>query len=217
MKAEASSPVALASLQALGVISAGLFASSLALAGLGLGRDEGVGIAVAVLVTSLSYLLASVHDRSCRRRLKEDFSEAPSWRSAVLVTLGFLGLSLFLGKAIAFLGLDHFGALGRLSRLILDSGGGRLLMFTIVIGLLPGLCEECFFRQRLFRLFEGRRFAAVFVTSVWFGISHLDRVQGPAAFLLGLYLGWVRTQKGGLRLAILAHLTNNVLAVWFVK
>ena len=48
------------------------------------------------------------------------------------------------------------------------------------------------------------------VTSLCFGLAHLDPVQGAGAVALGLYLGALTEWAGSIRPAILCHAVNNI-------
>ncbi len=64
---------------------------------------------------------------------------------------------------------------------------------------------------------------AIVVTAVFFACVHLPDLsffwyRAAQLALLGLLLGWLRVQSGSIWPAVLAHSTNNLLAVvsWFV-
>jgi membrane protease YdiL (CAAX protease family) len=55
--------------------------------------------------------------------------------------------------------------------------------------------------------------AAIIASSLLFGAVHLELAHALAATLLGLYLARVAVVGGGIRLAILCHVANNLTAV----
>nr|BAL59181.1 hypothetical protein HGMM_OP3C336 [Candidatus Acetothermum autotrophicum] len=50
------------------------------------------------------------------------------------------------------------------------------------------------------------------VTALFFGVIHLDIVQGVLAFVIGLYLGYLTVRSGSIFPAIVAHGVNNLWA-----
>ncbi|MEC9072557.1 MAG: CPBP family intramembrane glutamic endopeptidase, partial [Myxococcota bacterium] len=97
-----------------------------------------------------------------------------------------------------------------------ESPGGAALLFTgIALG--PAICEEALFRgvllQSLRRHMRARN--AVLLSSVVFGLFHMNIYQLPTATLLGVLLGSLVIRFGSIWPAVLLHLLHNglVLAV----
>jgi hypothetical protein len=132
-----------------------------------------------------------------------------------LAVLGTLGLSLALDAAVDLCGLGQVGFLARFRAVVLALPPGRVVALTLVIGLVPGLCEELFFRgyvqTRLVARFGAPR--AVVAAGLLFGAVHLDPVQSPLAAALGVYLGLVALRAGSIWPAVAAHAANNMIAV----
>ena len=85
------------------------------------------------------------------------------------------------------------------------------LYFMTIGALVPGLCEELFFRGMLTRV--GSRIPAaamIFISSVAFSLWHIGTpAYLPHTFLLGLILGVLATGTGRLAPAIIAHTVAN--------
>lgn len=95
----------------------------------------------------------------------------------------------------------------------------ELWIQIFVIVLLPAICEEIFFRGIVFGTLEplGIR-AAIIISAFYFSLFHFDirNLLGP--FFLGLLFAWFCYRTGSIIAGILAHFTNNILAVlvnWF--
>lgn len=90
----------------------------------------------------------------------------------------------------------------------------ELWMQIFVIVLLPAVCEELFFRGVVFGMFEplGIR-AAIIISAFYFALFHFDirNLLGP--FFLGLLFAWFCHRTGSIFAGVLAHFTNNLLAV----
>jgi len=89
------------------------------------------------------------------------------------------------------------------------------LWLVFVAGcLLPALGEELFFRGFLSRGLIGNcgLLEGTLLTSVLFGLLHIDPVQACGTFVLGLGFQYIFWTTKTLALPIVAHLLNNMLA-----
>ena len=86
----------------------------------------------------------------------------------------------------------------------------------LLIGILPGLCEEFAFRGVLMHALH-RRFAPwtlAAVVALVFGLFHLTFYRVLPTAYLGFFLGVITLATGSLIPAILVHIGNNSLAVF---
>lgn len=84
----------------------------------------------------------------------------------------------------------------------------------LVVAVVGPLCEELLFRGGVQRSLQ-RTFSpqvAICCTAVIFSIAHFNPVQMPAAFILGLLLGFAYWWTGSLIAPICIHVFNNSLA-----
>jgi uncharacterized protein len=178
-----------------------------------------VGLSVVVLLTALPLAataivggLASGEPLADRLRLRV---RGLRWGLVPLAVLGLAALSHFLNALIQLAGFGDHGTLRLMGDVIASASGWQLFLLGAVLALGAGTAEEIFFRgflqQRLARRFSPR--VAVLVAAACFGVMHWDKVQGPAAALLGLYLGWLAERAGSIVPAVIAHAVNNTLAV----
>ena len=143
--------------------------------------------------------------------------EVPALRGGEVVVLvaGFVLLSHSFSLLLAMLDLRDTGTLAEIDRVVADTAGPSRALAFLALGVAPAFGEEILFRgfvqqSALPRL--GVKLA-VALSAALFAAIHLDPVQSPAAFALGLYLGAVVEIGGGLWIAILCHAVNNSLAV----
>jgi membrane protease YdiL (CAAX protease family) len=78
------------------------------------------------------------------------------------------------------------------------------------------IAEEMMFRGLLQRGLERRwnRWLALIVASLVFAAVHVQPLQFPILFLLGLLFGWLFQRSGSLWPGVAGHATNNLLAVF---
>jgi membrane protease YdiL (CAAX protease family) len=133
----------------------------------------------------------------------------------VAACAGILGLSFACGAARELLHLQGMGGMDAVAESLENPSAGTFAAAVIAIGVVPGFAEETFFRGFL----QTRLTAswgpgpAIVVAAAAFGLIHIDPVQGLVAFAAGVLLGWIVERFGGIRPAILAHVTNNVVFV----
>jgi sodium transport system permease protein len=88
-------------------------------------------------------------------------------------------------------------------------------MLFLVVAIIGPVCEEVAFRGFILSGYRhlGRRWMAIVLSSVFFGIAHPIIQQSLFTFLLGMLIAFVAIQTGSLLPAILFHVTHNGLAI----
>ena len=177
------------------------------------------GLAVAAFISSsalgsTALLCGWVSPEPWRRRLRLTWSGVTPGRVA-LVVIGLLAVSQALDSCVVLLGLQRFGALDHINRVLARASGGMLGLLTVAIALGPGVAEEMFFRGYMqTRLVQRYGLAlAIGVTAACFGLLHFDPVHTPVAAILGLFIGWAVERTGTIVPAMVAHVVNNLVAV----
>ncbi|HET9315940.1 MAG TPA: hypothetical protein VFQ51_10140, partial [Vicinamibacteria bacterium] len=108
------------------------------------------GLAVAALISSsglgaAALLGAWLSPERWRLRLRLTGSGVTAGRVA-LVVIGVLAVSQALDSCVMLLGLQRFGALDHINRVIARASGGMLVLLAAAVALGPGIAEEMFFR-----------------------------------------------------------------------
>ena len=83
--------------------------------------------------------------------------------------------------------------------------------WVVFIGVVPGVCEEVFFRGFMQRhlLKAWKPTTSIVVTSVLFGLMHIDPQAIALATMLGLWLGFVAWRTGSILPTIAMHAMVN--------
>ena len=88
-----------------------------------------------------------------------------------------------------------------------------LVLYFILLAVLPPIFEEIAFRGILMQSL--RRFGdgfALLVSALLFGLFHLNMIQTPYAFLLGLWFGYLVLRTGSLWISMVLHACVNFSA-----
>ena len=105
-----------------------------------------------------------------------------------------------------------------LELMISAQGTWALLANILILGALPALCEEFFFRgamQPLFEKWTGNKHIAIIVTAFIFSAIHFQFLGFVPRFLLGIYLGYLFVWSRSIWLSATAHFLHNSLSVIF--
>jgi membrane protease YdiL (CAAX protease family) len=93
---------------------------------------------------------------------------------------------------------------------------GSLLVTILLVGLLPGICEEFLFRgalqSQLAKAFKNIH-VAIWTTAIIFSAIHFQFFGFIPRMLLGALFGYVLIYTGSIWMPILAHFINNTVGV----
>ncbi|MEE8046683.1 MAG: CPBP family intramembrane glutamic endopeptidase [Dehalococcoidia bacterium] len=101
----------------------------------------------------------------------------------------------------------------------IDEAGGSIVVTIVLVGILGPIAEEIFFRGFVLpglvkRFGVGR---SLLLSSLVFGLFHIDPGAIVPTFALGLALGWVYLKTGSIWPAMFAHGLHNTVAVLIAK
>lgn len=125
-----------------------------------------------------------------------------------------LCLSFGLEQLATLLGLGPIPFVEKLTEQLRAVEPPARLALVIPFAVCPALGEELFFRHALWRRLAGASPAArAGLTSLLFGLAHVDPRHVVAAALLGAFLAAVRRRADGFARCVGAHLTTNAVFV----
>lgn len=92
---------------------------------------------------------------------------------------------------------------------------GNLFIMVLTIGIVAPFTEEFLFRGVIYRTLSKNISipVTIIIQGVLFGIYHANLIQGVYASLLGIIFGFITHKTQSLWPAIIAHMTNNTIAV----
>ena len=93
---------------------------------------------------------------------------------------------------------------------------GSFIVALLIVGVMAGLSEELFFRGALQRVLGSSRMnkqMAVWIAAFIFSFLHFQFFGFVPRLLLGIFFGYILLWSNNLWYCIIAHATNNILAV----
>lgn len=89
----------------------------------------------------------------------------------------------------------------------------ELVVGILIIGVSPAICEELLHRGLLLKAYEKRgSIKAVVITSIFFGVFHMDITNLLGPIFLGLLIGYYVIRTNSIFAGMLAHFLNNTIA-----
>ena len=161
---------------------------------------------IAMILSGIAMIWHLIHFKYVKFNLKS-FGEVPSktiWLSIPLIVAGMF----FINLCSEFLGLpdlmqDTFLAMS------------RNIFGIISITIMAPLVEELLFRgaiQGYMLRKEIKPLHAILIASAIFGIIHMNPIQIPFAFAIGMIFGWLYYRTGSVVPGIIGHFINNSIA-----
>ena len=163
-------------------------------------------VGLTMVLSGIAMIWHLIHFKYVKFNLKS-FSEVSGKTIGVSIPLIVAGM-LFINLCSEFLGLPD---------LMQDTflGMSRNVFGIISITIMAPLVEELLFRGAIqgYMLRKGMKpLNAILIASAIFGIVHMNPIQIPFAFAIGLIFGWLYYRTGSVVPGIIGHFINNSIA-----
>lgn len=161
---------------------------------------------IAMILSGIAMIWHLIHFKYVKFNLKS-FGEVSGKTIGLSIPLIVAGM-LFINLCSEFIGLpdlmqDTFRAMS------------RNVFGIISITIMAPLVEELLFRGAIqgYMLRKGMKpLNAILIASAIFGIVHMNPIQIPFAFAIGLIFGWLYYRTGSVVPGIIGHFINNSIA-----
>ena len=161
---------------------------------------------LAMVLSGIAMIWHLIHFKYVKFNLKS-FGEVSGKTIGLSIPLIVAGM-LFINLCSEFIGLpdlmqDTFRAMS------------RNVFGIISIAIMAPLVEELLFRGAIqgYMLRKGMKpLHAILIASAIFGIVHMNPIQIPFAFAIGLIFGWLYYRTGSVVPGIIGHFINNSIA-----
>ena len=171
-----------------------------------------------VIITAIPLLLYSLLVSKNFKQTLKDFGFKKLSKKLVLISIG-IALTLYLlnifiancfGSIIVLLGYDT-------TIPALSISNGEMIKEFILTACLPGLCEEIIHRGMVLNGYKKQGFTryGLIISSLLFGLMHLNVMQFFYATILGFFMGISVIATESIWTSVIAHFTNNFLSVYF--
>ena len=186
-----------------------------------------VGVPVGIIAaTAMSGVFAATGIAFSVVRFRDPFSSLGFVKTSgfkpylFAVAMWIVGLSvlMFWVQALVWFGVDSLVPPDTAKK-ALDEADGNIVATIILVGILGPMAEEIFFRGFVLPGLV-KKFGiiwALVISSVVFGLFHIDPGAIVPTFALGLVLGWVYLKTGSIWPAMFAHGLHNTVAVLIAK
>lgn len=194
---------------------------------IGDGTAEFIGVPVGIIAaTAMSGSFAATGIAFSVVRYREPFAALGFVKTigikpylfAVAMWLVGLSVLMFWVQALIWFGVDSLVPPDTAKK-ALDEAGGSIIVTIVLVGILGPIAEEIFFRGYVLPGLV-KKFGigwALVLSSLMFGLFHIDPGAIVPTFALGLALGWVYLKTGSIWPAMFAHGLHNTVAVLVAK
>jgi membrane protease YdiL (CAAX protease family) len=188
---------------------------------LGLGTDSLVYGLGTILLNLLSFgLVIFIGYKRTHKSFNEVFMfnnvSLNNWVSIIVFMFGFVIVSSEIDNILQyFLPMPSF---------LQDVFGSILVnkyiaVSILLVGIVPAFVEEMLFRGVILNGFKGNysQKKAIIISSLLFGIIHLNPWQFVTAFIIGIISAWICLKIESIILSIYIHLFNNMVTVFVLR
>jgi len=163
-----------------------------------------------LLAPVLVYIL--IMKQSLKQSLKlNNITIGQGLLSAAIMAVS-LPIAVFINTVVLFL-LSFMGNLLE-PQIPTPTNANSFLLSLFFIAVLPGICEELFFRGLLFGNYEKMGVKrAILYSAIIFAIFHFDIQRLAGVLFLGIVFGYLVHYTGSIYSSMIAHTVNNGLSV----
>ncbi len=181
----------------------------------------GLSYAASLSVVALT-AVSLVGARLSRTPITDRLALGPSRATTatlVLATVGLVATSVAFSLALEISGYKDTGVLTKITEALSRASLPAFLLALVCLALGPAVGEELYFRGFVQSRLAARwgPAPAIAVSSVLFGVFHLDLKQGAFAILAGFLLGWLAHAARSTRASVVAHCANNAASLCLTR
>ncbi len=128
-----------------------------------------------------------------------------------------ISLALFLNTLFSLTGFSTLSE--NFSQISAKQLSLPLTVGSLLYGIIVPLGEEVVFRGLVYNRMRryGGAILSIVMSSIFFGVYHMNLIQGVYSFLMGLVVVWIYERYGGLIYPILVHASANLFVYLFFR
>lgn len=133
----------------------------------------------------------------------------------LIITMGLVAMLSFMPFMNMFQALlQKCGYVTEVGSSLRFDNFGLLVVNIVIVGLLPGICEEFVFRGVVYKgIKKYGETTAILLSAVMFMLFHMNLEQTIYQFFLGVVLALVVSKTGSLVASIIVHSINNIVVI----
>ncbi|HQC55055.1 MAG TPA: type II CAAX endopeptidase family protein [Clostridia bacterium] len=131
-----------------------------------------------------------------------------------IVAVALIAQNTLLMSAFVLL-MDKFNITLNVPLPDMSKGPVVAIFSVIIIGILPSIVEEVFFRGVVLSPLKNKgKVYAILVSSLIFSLAHMNLAQLVHQFIVGIVLAYIVLESDNIWYAVVVHLTNNIIALF---
>ncbi len=165
------------------------------------------------LIATPALLMTIMLTRSPKKTLMLSARRPLAFPAALVLAVALHPLVMLLGSGIEILYPKSEATRQSLDSLMAIVQQAPLWQVLLLMAVLPAICEELAFRGFILSGLRhtGRKWAAIVVSAVFFGVTHVILQQALVTCVVGVVIGYIVIQSGSLLTGMVFHMTHNAL------
>jgi sodium transport system permease protein len=165
------------------------------------------------LIATPALLMTIILTRSPQKTLLLSARRPLALPAALLLAVALHPLVMLLGSGIEQLYPKSEATSQSLASLMAIVQQAPLWQVLLLMAVLPAICEELAFRGFILSGLRhtGHKWAAIVVSAVFFGVTHVILQQALVTCVVGVVIGYIVIQSGSLLTGMVFHMTHNAL------
>ncbi len=177
---------------------------------------ETVSMLASIILSALATLLPAILPCIfCKRTLKKACA-SPAKKADVNI-FAYIPFAIGAGYIASLVSSTLFGFTDRFTDTAVEtlpSSVPGIILYFVYVAVLPAITEEILFRGMIMgSLLPYGKTQALIISSVLFGLAHVNPIQAIFAAVLGIIIGELYAQTGSIWWGSLIHFLNNAISV----
>lgn len=171
------------------------------------------GLIFTAICATITYIPLIVFYIVDGKNVRNDYIDSANFFDYIMAVLGGAGIAIILNLVISFSRISDFDSQFREVSESLSSP--PLIVSLICAGIIVPVVEELIFRGLIFNRIKNQynTVAAILISSLMFGIYHMNLTQGLYATILGLCIAYVYNKVGNFLIPVMIHMSANIIVL----
>lgn len=177
---------------------------------------ETVSMLVSIILSALATLLPAFLTCIFCKQAPKKVCASPAKKTGVNI-FAYIPFAIGAGYIASLVSNFLFGFTDRFTEVAVEalpSSTPGIILYFVYVAVLPAITEEILFRGAIMgALMPYGKTQALIISSVLFGLAHVNPIQAIFAAVLGIIIGELYAQTGSIWWGSLIHFLNNAISV----